>query len=105
LKLLEGLIIRSIAARSRGIELHPDIDACLLPVNDGGDQTRLGERELLDEKGILRGIDEFADRIQAIIGLDNQTRREREHDFADASTGALASLCYRVNVQLAVTRR
>ena len=32
-----------------------------------------GEGELLDQKRLLRRIDEFADRIQAVVGLDDQT--------------------------------
>jgi hypothetical protein len=91
--LLVALVIGAIATGSCRIELDPHVDACVLPVNDGCDQTRLGERELLDQKRILRRIDEFPDRIHAVIGLDNQALGEREHDFADASTGALASLC------------
>jgi hypothetical protein len=87
LKLLVGLVVGAVTAGSRRIELHPHIDSGFLPINGGGDQTRFGERELLDQQRILRGIDEFADRIQAVVGLDNQTRREREHDFGMLAPG------------------
>src|SRR5258707_15685179 len=103
-KLLVGIVIGAVTARPLRVELHPYVDAGFLPVDDGRDETRFGKRELFYKKRSLRSIDEFADWFQAVIGLDNQTRRERKHNFGMASTGGIASLCYRSIVQLPLTR-
>jgi hypothetical protein len=47
--LLVGFVIGAIAARSCRIEHHPHVDTGILPVDDRRDQTRFGERELLDQ--------------------------------------------------------
>jgi hypothetical protein len=79
--LLVCLVIGPIAPGPLRVEHHPHVDAGVFAVDDGRDQTRFGERELLDQKRTLRRIDEFADWIQPVVGLYNQTRGERHHDF------------------------
>jgi hypothetical protein len=73
LELLVRLVIGPVAAGTLRVEHDPHIDTGIFPGDDGRYQTRFRERELLDQKRLLRWIDEFADRIQAVVGLDNQT--------------------------------
>jgi hypothetical protein len=49
-KLLVGLVIGAVTAGARRVEHDAHVDARLLPIDDGRDQTRFGKRELFDQK-------------------------------------------------------
>jgi len=55
--------------------LDPYVDTGPPAIHHGLDQSRLGERELLDQKRAFGRIDEFTNRFQAVVGLDNDARR------------------------------
>jgi len=50
LKLLVRLVIGPVTARPRRIELHTHLDAGILPVDDGRDQTRFGVNCLINSE-------------------------------------------------------
>ena len=79
LELLVAFVVGPVAAGPLRVEHDPHVHARLLPVDGRIDQARFGERELLYQQGALRGHDELANRLDAVVGLDDQAGRIGRH--------------------------
>ena len=105
LQLLEGFVVRPVAARPLRVEHHPDVDTGVGPVDDRLDQAFLCERELLYQQRTLRALEELANGSEPVVGLDDQARRGGQHKFGTLAPEALGGFAIGLTVDVSPRRR